>query len=143
MRKMNQRETEKYTAQIIPESVLMEMCREMTPNQLTKMAEEGKIIPDQALEMGLITYNQYLQMRLTVEQMEKMALRMSQRSRKEPWKIMEQLVKQEQEKRKMTPLEKKAAKAIVKSLQQERPLNRQERRAREKKLRRRKNQQKS
>lgn len=81
--------------------------------------------------------------RLTVEQMEKMALRMSQWIRKEPWEIMEQLVKQEQEKRKMTPLEKKAAKAIVKSLQQERPLNRQERRAREWKLRRRKNPRKS
>lgn len=140
---MNQGKMQENTAQIIPETVLKEMCRQMTPNRLKELAEEGRIIPDQALEMGLITYNQYLQMRLTVEQMEKMALRISQRIRKEPWEIMEQLVKQEQEKRKMTPLEKKAAKAIVKSLQQDRPLNREERRARERKLRRRKNPRKS
>ena len=140
---MNQGKMQENTAQIIPETILKEMCRQMTPNQLKELAEEGRIIPDQALEMGLITYNQYLQMRLTVEQMEKMALRISQRIRKEPWEIMEQLVKQEREKRKMTPLEKKAAKAIVKSLQQDRPLNRKERRAREKKLRRRKNPRKS
>ena len=56
---MNQRKI----AQIIPETVLKEMCRQMTPNQLKELAEEGEIIPDQALEMGLITYNQYLQMR--------------------------------------------------------------------------------
>ena len=52
--------------------------------------------------------------------------------------IMEQLMKQEQDKRKMTPMEKKAAKQIVKNLQRG-PMNRQERRARERKLRPRKN----
>ena len=41
--------------------------------------------------------------------------------------------------RTMTPLEKKAAKEIVKGLQEDRQLNRKERRARERKLRRRKN----
>lgn len=44
----------------------------------------------------------------------------------------------EQDKRKMTPMEKKAAKQIVKNLQRG-PMNRQERRARERKLRPRKN----
>ena len=66
--------------------------------------------------------------RMTVEQLEKLALMMSRRSRKETWKIMEQLTKQEQDKRKMTPMEKKAAKQIVKNLQRG-PMNRQERRA--------------
>ena len=76
--------------------------------------------------------------RMTVEQLEKLALMMSRRLRKEAWKIMEQLMKQEQDKRKMTPMEKKAAKQIVKNLQRG-PMNRQERRARERKLRPRKN----
>ena len=79
-----------------------------------------------------------LSQRMTVEQLEKLALMMSRRSRKETWKIMEQLTKQEQDKRKMTPMEKKAAKQIVKNLQRG-PMNRQERRARERKLRPRKN----
>ena len=51
---------------------------------------------------------------------------------------MEQLMKQEQDKSKMTPIEKIAAKQIVKNLQRG-PMNRQERRARERKLRPRKN----
>ena len=79
-----------------------------------------------------------LSQRMTVEQLEKLALMMSRRLRKEAWKIMEQLMKQEQDKRKMTPIEKKAAKQIVKNLQRG-PMNRQERRARERKLRPRKN----
>lgn len=79
-----------------------------------------------------------LSQRMTVEQLEKLALMMSRRLRKEAWKIMEQLMKQEQDKRKMTPMEKKAAKQIVKNLQRG-PMNRQERRARERKLRPRKN----
>ena len=79
-----------------------------------------------------------LSQRMTVEQLEKLALMMSRRLRKEAWKIMEQLMKQEQDKRKMTPMEKKVAKQIVKNLQRG-PMNRQERRARERKLRPRKN----
>lgn len=71
-----------------------------------------------------------LSQRMTVEQLEKLALMMSRRLRKEAWKIMEQLMKQEQDKRKMTPMEKKVAKQIVKNLQRG-PMNRQERRARE------------
>ena len=67
--------------------------------------------------------------RMTVEQMEKRALILSKKLRKEPGKIMEQLISQEQQRRKMTPLEKKAAKEIVKRLQEDRPLNREERRA--------------
>ena len=81
--------------------------------------------------------------RMTVEQMEKRALILSRKLRKEPGEIMEQLISQEQQRRKMTPLEKKAAKEIVKRLQEDRPLNREERRARERKLRRRKNPRKS
>ena len=81
--------------------------------------------------------------RMTVEQMEKRALILSRKLRKEPGEIMEQLMSQEQQRRKMTPLEKKAAKEIVKRLQEDRPLNREERRTRERKLRRRKNPRKS
>ena len=79
--------------------------------------------------------------RMTVEQLEKLALIRARRKKKEAWKIMETLMEQERTKRKMTPMEKKAAKQIVKNLQRGQ-LNRQERRAREKKLRRRKNPQK-
>ena len=128
--------------------------------------QEKRVIrkADHMLETGAITYSRHREImenirkgrplkplsqkeaesqRMTVEQMEKRALILSRKLRKEPGEIMEQLISQEQQRRKMTPLEKKAAKEIVKRLQEDRPLNREERRAREQKLRRRKNPRKS
>lgn len=101
--------------------------------------DEETTVQDTADEPGREKLQQkLLSQRMTVEQLEKLALMMSRRLRKEAWKIMEQLMKQEQDKRKMTPMEKKVAKQIVKNLQRG-PMNRQERRARERKLRPRKN----
>lgn len=134
---------------------------------MEKRSREAKRViqkADQMLEVGAITYSRHRKIvenvrkdrpvsplsrkeaesqRMTVEQMEKRALILSRKMRKEPGEIMEQLISQEQQRRKMTPLEKKAAKEIVKRLQEDRPLNREERRARERKLRRRKNPRKS
>ena len=134
---------------------------------MRELSREAKRVirkADQALETGAITYSRHRTIvenvrkgrpasplsqkemeshRMTVEQMEKRALILSRKLRKEPGEIMEQLISQEQQRRKMTPLEKKAAKEIVRRLQEDRPLNREERRARERKLRRRKNPRKS
>lgn len=134
---------------------------------MEKLSREAKKVvqrADQMLETGAITYSRHRTIvknarkgrpvsplsrkevesqRMTVEQMEKGALILSRKLRKEPGEIMEQLMSQEQQRRKMTPLEKKAAKEIVKRLKEDRPLNREERRARERKLRRRKNPRKS
>ena len=134
---------------------------------MKKLSREAKRVirkADQMLETGVITYSRHRTIaesvrkgrpvsplsqkevesqRMTVEQMEKRALILSRKLRNEPGEIMEQLMSQEQQRRKMTPLEKKAAKEIVKRLQEDRPLNREERRARERKLRRRKNPRKS
>lgn len=130
---------------------------------MEKLSREAKKVirrADQMLETGAITYSRHRtivenarkgrpashlsqkeveRQRMTVEQMEKRALILSRKLRKEPGEIMEQLMSQEQQRRKMTPLEKKVAKEIVKRLQEDRSLNREERRARERKLRRRKN----
>lgn len=67
--------------------------------------------------------------RRTVEQMRKRALELSYMMHKPPGEIMEQLISEEQNKRRMTPKEKKAADVAIKELQKE-PANRQERRRR-------------
>ena len=97
--------------------------------------QEKRVIrkADQMLETGAITYSRHREImenirkgrplkplsqkeaesqRMTVEQMEKRALILSRKLRKEPGEIMEQLISQEQQRRKMTPLEKKAAKEL-------------------------------
>ena len=89
-----------------------------------------------------ILQQKLLSQRMTMQQLEKLALMRSKRLNREAWQIMSWLLEQEKSKRMIPPTEIQTAERIIKSLQTG-PRNRQEKRALESKLRRRKNPRKS
>lgn len=89
-----------------------------------------------------ILQQKLLSQRMTMQQLEKLALMRSKRLNREAWQIMSRLLEQEKSKRMIPPTEIQTAERIIESLQTG-PRNRQEKRALESKLRRRKNPHKS
>ncbi len=89
-----------------------------------------------------ILQQKLLSQRMTMQQLEKLALMRSKRLNREAWQIMSRLLEQEKSKRMIPPTEIQTAERIIESLQTG-PRNRQEKRALESKLRRRKNPRKS